>query len=122
MKIKYQKLRPHAVEPYYATEHAAAMDVCAAEDVIVNPMEPTLIPTGLAIELPPGYVSILALRSSSPKKKGLFSPHGVGIIDADYRDEWFVQVCALKEPVEIKRGERIAQILIQPARKSEEQD
>lgn len=116
MKISYQKLRENAVEPYFATEHAAAMDICAAEDTVVEPLTPALIPTGLAIELPVGYVGILALRSSSPKKKGLFSPHGVGVIDADYRGEWFVQVCALKERVEIKAGERIAQVIVQPAR------
>lgn len=116
MKIKYKKLSQHAVEPYYATEHAAALDVCASEDTLVKAMEPTLIPTGLSIELPVGYVGILALRSSSPKKRGLFAPHGVGVIDSDYRGEWFVQACALKEDVLIKRGERIAQIVVQPAR------
>lgn len=104
------------MEPFYGTDGAAGMDVCAAEDVLVKVLEPTLIPLGFSLELPVGFVGILALRSSAPKKFGLMSPHGVGVIDSDYRGEWFLQVCALKNEILIKQGERIGQIIVQPAR------
>lgn len=116
MEIKYKKLHKDAVEPVYANGFAAGLDLSVVEDVVVKVQEATLLPTGVAIEIPEGYVGILALRSSTPKKKGLFSPHGVGVIDSDYRGEYFVQVAAMKEDVVIKAGERIAQLVIVPAR------
>ena len=105
-----------AQEPFLGSAHAAGFDLHTVSDVTVQPMQPALLPTGIAVEIPEGHVGLLALRSSAPKKKGLFSPHGMGIIDADYRGELFVQVCALKETVLVEAGERIAQLVIVPAR------
>lgn len=105
-----------AVIPSYANGFAAGLDLSTSQDVVVEPLTPTLLPTGIAVEIPEGYVGVLALRSSTPKKKGLFSPHGVGIIDSDYRGEIFVQVAALKDMVTVEAGERIAQLVIMPAR------
>lgn len=116
MKIKYKKLHRNAIAPFYANEFAAGFDLCVTEDAVVKVQEATLLSTGLAFEIPEGYVGILALRSSTPKKKGLFSPHGVGIIDSDYRGEYFVQVAAMKDEVVIKAGERVAQLVIVPVR------
>ena len=116
MKINYKKVHQNAVEPTYANEYAAGLDLSTSQEVTVKPHEAALLPTGVAVEIPEGYVGILALRSSTPKKKGLYSPHGVGIIDSDYRGELFVQVAAMKETITIKAGERIAQLVITPAR------
>ena len=109
-------MHKNAVTPTFGNEFAAGLDLSTSKEALVKPMEATLLPTGIAVEIPEGYVGILALRSSTPKKKGLFSPHGVGIIDSDYRGEMFVQVAAMKEDVVIKAGERIAQLVITPAR------
>lgn len=116
MKIKFKKLNPNAINPSYANGQAAGLDLSTSKEVTVQPFEVALLPTGVAVEIPQGYVGILALRSSTPIKKGLFSPHGVGIIDSDYRGELFVQVCALKEAVTIPAFNRIAQLVIMPAR------
>tara|TARA_R110000868_G_scaffold218576_1_gene468869 strand:- start:7736 stop:8176 length:441 start_codon:yes stop_codon:yes gene_type:complete len=116
MKIKFKKMHENAVIPAYANDYAAGLDLSTSKDVLVQAQEAILLPTGIAVEIPEGYVGILALRSSTPKKKGLFSPHGVGIIDSDYRGELFVQVAAMKEDIMIKAGERIAQLVITPAR------
>jgi len=116
LKIKFKKTHPSAVSPVYANEQAAGLDISTREEVTVQPLTPTLIPTGIAVEIPEGYVGILALRSSTPIKKGLFIPNGVGIIDSDYRGELFMQVAALKEAVAIPAFDRIAQLVIMPAR------
>jgi dUTP pyrophosphatase len=116
MKIKFKKLTPNAIEPSYANEHAAGLDLSTSVQATVKAFEATLLPTGVAVEIPQGYVGILALRSSTPVKKGLFIPNGVGIIDSDYRGELFVQVAALKEEVTIPAFDRIAQLVIMPAR------
>ena len=71
MKIKFKKTHPSAVSPAYANEQAAGLDISTREEVTVQPLTPTLIPTGIAVEIPEGYVGILALRSSTPIKKGL---------------------------------------------------
>jgi len=116
MKLKYKKMHPAAQEPFLGSPHAGGFDLHTVSAVTVKPMQPALLPTGIAVEIPQGHIGLLALRSSAPKKKGLFSPHGMGIIDADYRGELFVQVCALSEEVVVKGGERIAQLVIVPAR------
>lgn len=116
MKIKFKKLIPEAIEPSYANLSAAGLDLSTSKEVTVEPFTATLLPTGIAVEIPEGYVGILALRSSTPLKKGLFIPNGVGVIDSDYRGELFVQVAALKDAVTIPAFDRIAQLVIMPAR------
>lgn len=116
MKIKFKKLHPDAVAPSYANLSAAGLDLSTSKEVTVEPLTPTLLPTGVVVEIPEGYVGVLALRSSTPLKKGLFIPNGVGIIDSDYRGEIFVQVAALKDAVTIPAFDRIAQLVIVPAR------
>lgn len=116
MKIKYKKMHPNAVAPAYANDFAAGLDLSTSVAVTVKPLEPVLLPTGIAVEIPEGCVGLLALRSSTPKKKGLFIPNGVGIIDCDYRGELFVMVAALKDEVVIEAGNRVAQLVIVPAR------
>ena len=76
------------------------------------------IPANLIVRVPDGHALILASRSSTPLKKGLSTPHGIGVIDCDYcgpEDELRVQVYNFTEaPVTVARGERVAQALIVP--------
>ena len=99
--------------PKYETAGSVGFDLLAREDTAVPPGGIALVPANVIIEAPKGYALMLASRSSTPKKKGLLTPHGIGIIDHDYcgpEDELKVQVYNFtKEEVVVNRGERIAQ-------------
>ena len=112
--LRYKKLVKDLPDLEIHTDGAAGIDLYCAADTLVKVLEPTLVPLGVSIEYPAGYMGILATRSSLPMKKGVFIPNGVGIIDSDYRGEHLLQLCALKEDVLIKKGERIAQIVLTP--------
>jgi dUTP pyrophosphatase len=109
---------PHAPKdlPAYRTEGAAGMDLClAGEDVIVLPGERALLPTGLCIAVPLGYEGQVRLRSGFALQTGLILPNAPGTIDADYRGEIKLLVMNVsREPACVKRGERIAQLVIAP--------
>lgn len=92
MIVKVKRLRADAVIPEYATPGAAGFDLVAAEDVIIEPGEIKLIPTGLAFEIPQGYELQIRMRSGIAKKTKLRMPNGIGTIDADYRGEVFVML------------------------------
>lgn len=101
--------------PRYMTEHAAGMDLSAAvlEDVTLKPGERRLIPTGLSIALPAGYEAQIRPRSGLALKQGISLLNTPGTIDADYRGEiGIIMVNHAKEDFVIKRGERIAQMVI----------
>jgi len=115
MNVKIKRLSKELPLPQYQTPGSVAFDLPAAEDAMINPKEIALIPTGLIISTPPGYMLMLAPRSSLPLKKGLTMANCVGIVDQDYcgpQDEIKIQVINLTDkPVAIKRGERIAQAM-----------
>jgi dUTP pyrophosphatase len=103
--------------PAYQTAGAAGMDLLAdlAAPVRVGPGERALIPTGLAVEIPPGYEGQVRPRSGLALRHGLALLNSPGTIDADYRGEIGVLLVNLgQEPVAIERGERIAQLVIAP--------
>lgn len=116
--IKYKLLDPRAKAPAYATTGAAAADLCALldEPLTLAPGQRTMIPTGLAIELPDAQcVALLYARSGLAIKHGLTLPNCVGVIDSDYRGEVRVGLINLgTEPYTIQPGERIAQLCIAP--------
>ena len=116
--VKYKVLDPRAKAPAYATPGAAAADLCAVLDapLTLEPGQRTMIPTGLAIELPDaGCVALLYARSGLAIKHGLTLPNCVGVIDSDYRGEVRVGLINLSsEPYTIAPGERIAQLCIAP--------
>src|SRR5512133_970639 len=87
--IPVQQLRPQAVLPVYMTELAAGMDLHAAllETLTLQPGERRLIPTGLALAIPPGYEGQVRPRSGLALKKGIALVNAPGTIDADYRGE-----------------------------------
>lgn len=103
--------------PSYATMQSAGMDLYAAlsTPVVLNSFEKLLIPTGMVIAIPNGFEGQIRPRSGLAAKNGITVLNAPGTIDADYRGE--VKVCLInlsKQPYEIKRGDRIAQILITP--------
>lgn len=104
--------------PTYATAGAVGFDLLCREDTEIAPRKQGLIPGNVIVRIPPGFMLLLTLRSSTPRRKGLLIPHGVGIIDQDYcgeGDEIMVQVYNFRdEPVTINRGERIAQGIVVP--------
>lgn len=114
MEVKIKKLNSEAVTPTYGSEGAAAFDLYALEDTGV--FMSTLIPTGISMEVPKGYVLLVVPRSSIGLKTTLRMPHSTGVIDSDYRGEIKVMYESM-EPMVVKKGERIAQGMIIPVTK-----
>ncbi len=101
--------------PAYAYEGDAGLDLMSAVDVTLKPLERTAIPTGLAVAIPEGYAGFVQPRSGMAIKRGLSMVNTPGLIDSNYRGELKVIAINLDphEPIAIKRGERIAQLVIQ---------
>ncbi len=117
IEIRVRKLHPQAVVPAYMSEHAAGMDLYTVLDapVTLSPGERTLLPTGLAMEIPPGYEGQVRPRSGLALNKGLALVNSPGTIDADYRGEiGIIIINHGREPVEFQSGDRIAQLVIAP--------
>ncbi|MEM4408952.1 MAG: dUTP diphosphatase [Candidatus Caldarchaeum sp.] len=101
--------------PAYATAHSSGMDLKAFEDCCLAPGERRAIRTGIRLAIPEGYEAQVRPRSGLALQKGLSIPNAPGTIDSDYRGEIKVIVINLgTEPVTIKKGERIAQMVICP--------
>jgi dUTP pyrophosphatase len=101
--------------PRYMTEHSAGLDICAANDepITIEPGQIKLIPTGLFLEIPPGYEGQVRARSGLALRHGLMLPNAPGTIDADYRGELQVVLAnCSREPYTITRGTRFAQLVI----------
>jgi len=114
LPIKFKRLHPAAALPMPATPLAAGADLSCVEAFTLAPGERRLVPTGLAVEIPPGFYGRVAPRS------GLAVRHGVdtlaGVIDSDYRLELRVVLINLgSEPVHFESGARIAQLIIEQA-------
>ncbi|MBQ8450706.1 MAG: dUTP diphosphatase [Bacteroidaceae bacterium] len=114
MKVEIINRSKHAL-PAYATDLSAGMDLRAnlEEPIVLNPLERTLVPTGLFMALPAGYEAQVRPRSGLAIKKGITVLNSPGTIDADYRGEVCVILVNLSsEPFTIADGERIAQMVI----------
>ena len=111
--------------PGYMTAHAAGMDLYAnpAEDLVLLPGARALVPTGISIELPDGLEAQIRPRSGLAIKHGIALVNSPGTIDPDYRGEIGVIVINHGEhPFTIRRGERIAQMVIAPFIRAEVQE
>jgi dUTP pyrophosphatase len=101
--------------PSYAHPGDAGADLCTAVDVTLAPGERRLVPTGIALALPEGYVGLVHPRSGLAARHGLSIVNAPGTIDAGYRGE--VQVCLVnldpRAPITLRRGDRIAQLVVQ---------
>jgi dUTP pyrophosphatase len=113
MKVKVKRIDLSLPLPQYHTEGSVCFDLLARIAMEIAPKSLGLIPTNIIIETPPGYMFMVVPRSSTPKKKGLLIPHGLGIIDQDYsgpNDEVLFQVYNFTDTVvKIEKGERLAQ-------------
>ena len=123
MEIKIKRIDKDMPLPEYQTAGSVAFDLYAREKMTIAPSSLGFIPTNLIIETPPGYMLTVVPRSSTPKRKGLSIPHGIGIIDQDYcgeKDEILLQVYNFTDQkVEIDRGERIGQATFVKVEKAE---
>jgi dUTP pyrophosphatase len=116
-RLKVALIHPNAVLPAYATSGAAGMDLhaCLDQDLTLQPMERSLIPTGLVLEIPEGYEAQVRPRSGLAAKHGLTVLNTPGTVDYDYRGEIKVILINLgSEPYIIRSKDRIAQMVVSP--------
>jgi dUTP pyrophosphatase len=120
--VLFRRLRPDAVVPRYMSEAAAGLDLVAAIDapISIDPRGRAAIGTGLAMAIPLGWEGQVRPRSGLARSQGLTVLNAPGTIDADYRGEVVVLLVNLgREVVEIRSGERIAQLVIAPVAQAE---
>lgn len=110
------QLDPGLALPTYAHPGDAGADLASAEDVVLAPGERRLIGTGIAVAVPEGFAAFVHPRSGLAARHGITIVNAPGTVDAGYRGE--IKVCLLNTdvhaPVRINRGDRIAQLVIQP--------
>ncbi|MCS6795610.1 MAG: dUTP diphosphatase [Raineya sp.] len=114
LSVKIVNRSKHSL-PSYATEGSAGMDLRANLDkpLTLQPLERTLVPTGIFIQLPEGYEAQIRPRSGLSIKKGITLVNAVGTIDSDYTGEIKLPIINLSnEPYTIEDGERLAQMVI----------
>jgi dUTP pyrophosphatase len=112
ISVKFKKLHPDAVTPFYGSEEAAGFDLHSLIDLELKPNEVKVIPTGLALEIEPGYCWQFWGRSGLASKG--IHPSG-GLIDSDYRGELKVILNNISsQTYNIKKGERIVQVVPVP--------
>ncbi len=114
LNIPIKKLDEKAIVPENAYHGDAGVDLHALEDVVLQPFERALIPTGLAMAIPEGYAGFVLPRSGAAIKKGLSLVNSPGLIDSNYRGDIGVIAINLdaKNAIEIEPGDRIAQLVI----------
>jgi dUTP pyrophosphatase len=116
MRLKITRLDPTLPLPGYGTSEAAGFDLAASHDIVIQPGQLALVPTGLVIEVPTGHFLGSFARSSTPLKRGLLVANGVGVVDPDYsgpNDEIKIQVLNFTQTeVRVQRGDRLAQGIV----------
>ena len=115
--VKVKLLKPGAKMPVYGTEFSAGADLCACLEspVTLEPGETRLISIGISMEIPVGYAGFVFARSGLATKRHLAPANKVGVIDSDYRGEFFVPLRNHGSvPQTIEPGERIAQMILMP--------
>jgi len=118
VKIKIKKLSEDATLPHYAHPGDAGLDIYSSEDNLIIPNERKLISTALSIELPESHVAFIKDKSGVAYKKGITTM--AGVIEYTYRGEYKILMYnTSKENYEIKKGEKIAQIVILPVATAE---
>ena len=123
-KVNIKKLDENAKVPTYGSEFAAGADLyaCMAETIDIAPNTTEFIHTGLAFQIPEGYVGLVYARSGLGCKKGLAPANKVGVIDSDYRGE--VMVALRNHSTEtrtIEPGDKVAQMVLTPYLKADYQ-
>ena len=115
LEVLVQRLDPDLPLPSYAHPGDAGADLVTTVDVTLAPGERAMVPTGIAIALPDGYVALVHPRSGLAARHGLSIVNTPGTIDAGYRGEIKVMLINHdpREPIELRRGDRIAQLVVQ---------
>ncbi len=113
MKVKIKRLDRSLPLPIYETAGSVGFDLLARQNTKIKAGKIELIPANIIVEVPKGYMLVVASRSSTPRKKSLSPPHGFGVIDQDYcgpEDEIKIQVYNFSDKnIEVMKGEKIAQ-------------
>ncbi len=118
MQLKIKKLYPESKIPIYAHDGDAGFDLYSREEIILSPGERKMVPTGIAMEIPEGYVGLVWDKSGLSMKHGLKNLGGV--VDAGYRGEVTVGIVNLsQEKYVIEGGHKVAQMLIQKVERVE---
>jgi dUTP pyrophosphatase len=121
VQVLITRLDPELPLPRYAKGGDAGADIVSRIDITLAPGERALVPTGIAIALPDGYVALVHPRSGLAIKHGVTMVNSPGTVDAGYRGE--LQVILINhdrsESVSFKRGDRIAQLVIQKVERAE---
>ena len=109
-------LDPDLELPRYARADDAGLDLVAAADVTLKPGDRATVPTGIAVAIPQGYAGFVHARSGRAAREGLALVNAPGVVDSGYRGEIKAVVVNLdaSAPIYIRRGEKIAQLVIQP--------
>lgn len=115
MDVRIKRLDRGLPLPAYAHDGDAGLDLYAAEDCTLGPLERALLPTGVAVAIPEGYAGFVQPRSGLALRRGLTFVNSPGLIDSHYRGE--IKLIAINtdpvEPLAITRGEKIAQLVVQ---------
>ena len=121
VEVLITRLDPELPLPRYAKGGDAGADIVSRIDITLAPGERALVPTGIAIALPDGYVALVHPRSGLAIKHGVTMVNAPGTVDAGYRGE--LQIILINhdksEPVSFKRGDRIAQLVFQRVERAE---
>ena len=114
VSLRIKKLDPDIIPPAYAHEGDAGLDLCSAEDIVLEPGERAMVSTGFAMALPEGYAAFVQPRSGLAARQGISIVNTPGLIDCHYRGEVKIILINMgREAFEVKRGDRIAQMVIQ---------
>lgn len=123
MKVRIKRVDASLPLPVYETAGSVGFDIVCRTDTTVPPRSIGRVPGNAVVKVPEGYALVVALRSGTPAKKRLLCPHGIGVIDNDYcgpEDELMAQVYNFSdEPVEVRRGEKVAQGVFVKVEKAE---
>jgi dUTP pyrophosphatase len=116
VRLEVRVLDPGLPLPRYASEGDAGLDLLAAEDASLEPGERAAIPTGVTVAIPEGHAGFVHARSGRALKEGFALVNAPGLIDSGYRGEIKVIVVNLdpRSPIDIRRGDKIAQLVVQP--------
>jgi dUTP pyrophosphatase len=121
VKVLIKRLDPGVPLPMYAKGGDAGADIVSAVDITLAPGERALVPTGISIALPDGYVALVHPRSGLAIKHGVTMVNAPGTVDAGYRGE--LKLILINhdpsESVSFKRGDRVAQLVIQQVERAE---
>ncbi len=115
MKIPFLRLDPELSVPQRAHHADAGIDLYAAAGAVLAPGEWAMIATGIAVAIPEGHAGLVAPRSGLAARHGVSVVNGPGVIDAGYRGE--IRVILINhgsQPLELERGDRVAQLLVVP--------